>query len=144
MYGKWIDIIQKVRDEAPSQRNPVQTGLIRNDDIAPNTPPTEENKDQRASTDEASVPPATNQTDEERPPTENDFDIPTTKEAYESMLDRFKNAGLSQVEADEAIKTRTTSYNRACREYKKKQTEKKKQASGKSSNQSRRGSFKKQ
>ena len=58
-------------------------------------------------------------------------------------MDRFRNAGLLQTEAYEAIKTRMTSYNRACHEYKR-QTERNKQASGKSANQSRRNSIKKQ
>jgi hypothetical protein len=81
---------------------------------------------------------------EEKCPTEEDFNIPTTKEAYETMMDMFKTVGLSQSEADEAIKARTLSYNRACREFRKKQTEKKKQTGGRVYSQARRNSLKKQ
>ena len=43
------------------------------------------------------------------------------------MIEKFNAAGLSTAEADEAIKTRTTAFNKACREHKKKIIEKRKQ-----------------
>ena len=58
------------------------------------------------------------------------------------MIDRFKTVGISQREADAAIKARTLSYNRACREFKKRQTEKKKQSAVKGLSQTRRNSLK--
>ena len=90
------------------------TGPLLNEVPTPNTQPTGENNNLTETNDDAQNPPETRQADDERAPTEKDFDIPTTKEAYESRVDRFRNAGLSHVEADEAIITRTTSYNRAC------------------------------
>ena len=63
---------------------------------------------------------------DEKTPTEHDFDIPTSEATYESMVERFKTVGLTQKEADEAIKARTTAFNRACREFKKKQLEQRK------------------
>ena len=39
-------------------------------------------------------------------PTEQAFDIPTTKEEYESMVDRFKTVSFSKMKVDEAIKNK--------------------------------------
>ena len=61
-------------------------------------------------------------------PTKESFDIPTTSEAYERMVDRLATVGLDKWEVDKAIEAKTTAYNRACREYKKKITEYKKKA----------------
>ena len=136
MFGKWIEIIQRVRDEAQDQQS-----------SQPNKPPQQQDREQSVPSEDKNI--EENQTVtmvneqavEEKPPTEEDFEIPTTKEAYESMIDRFKTVGISQPEADEAIKARALSYNRACREFKKKQTEKKKQIGGKGLSQTRRSSL---
>ena len=52
-------------------------------------------------------------------PTKESFDIPTTDEAYNLMVDRFATIGMTKGEVDDVIKARNTAYNRACREHKK-------------------------
>ena len=144
MYGKWIDIVQRVREEATNQHNPQPHPTQQQQDSKTSTTSEEveiltevrERESQIVATDKQPL--------EEKCPTEEDFNIPTTKEAYETMMDMFKTVGLSQSEADEAIKARTLSFNRACREFRKKQTEKKKQAGGRVYSQARRNSLKKQ
>ena len=59
-------------------------------------------------------------------PTEADFDIPTTEESYELMVERFASIGLAKWEVDKAIENKRTAFNRACREYKKLAEKKKK------------------
>ena len=146
MFGKWIEILQKINDEAnrtltyqPSK--PVSTPI----GAEQTTQPTQTVNDETKKTNQ--VEPSSDTGDESvipEEPTEEDFDIPTTKEAYENLIDKFKTVGLSQTEADEAIKTRTTAYNKACREHKKKLIEKKKQDAQKNQTRGRRGSIKKQ
>ena len=136
MFGKWNEIIQRVRDEGRNQQSsqPDKTSQQQEQELRV---PSEDKSTEESQT----VTKGNEQAMEEKPPTEEDFDIPTTKEAYESMIDRFKTVGISQREADEAIKARTLSYNRACREFKKKQTEKKKQSATKGLSQTRRSSL---
>ena len=59
-------------------------------------------------------------------PTKESFDIPTSSEAYERMVERLATVGLNKWEVDKAIEAKTTAFNRACREHKKKITEYKK------------------
>ena len=145
MYGKWIDILQKVRNEQPTERHHESEPDL-----------SQENRPQRAQ-QETNDPNTSNQNtnpggqvptiqkpNEDEAPTEEEFDIPTTKEAYESMLDRFKTVGISKSEADEAIKIRTTAYNKACREHKKRMIEKRKQNNLKAGANTRRNSLNKQ
>ena len=139
MFGKWIDIIQRMRDETGNRRN-INTTL------------TEDNQTQvptETVSREESNPSRTNQgtnesqaVAEEKAPTEEDFNIPTSKEAYELMINKFESVGISKGEADEAIKNRTTMYNRACREHKKRMAEKKKQEGQKTGANTRRNSIK--
>jgi hypothetical protein len=131
MYGKWLEIIDRIKEEA--NNNPGRTRALENEqnspltnsDVSPdeanhaNNPELQANEVRSVETESASP--------DEAPPLESDFDIPTTKEAYESMIDRFLTVGISKIEADEAITKRTTAFNKACREHKKRMTEKKKQ-----------------
>ena len=145
MYGKWIDILQKVRNEQPTERHrepepdtyqinrPQQAQPEIND---PHTATQNSNAGGQALTNQKPT--------EDEAPTEEEFDIPTTKEAYESMLDRFKTVGISKGEADEATKIRTTAYNKACREHKKRMIEKRKQNNQKAGANTRRNSLNKQ
>ena len=61
-------------------------------------------------------------------PTKEQFDIPTTEEAYERMVDRFATVGMERWEVDKVIEAKTTTFNKACREHKKSVTELKKKA----------------
>ena len=72
-------------------------------------------------------PQPTTENEIEDEPTQEEFYIPTTKAAYKSMVERLKTVGLSKGKADKAIKTITMAFNGACREYKNKIAEKKKQ-----------------
>ena len=76
-------------------------------------------------------------------PTKEQFDIPTTKEAYERMVDRFATIGLEKWEVDKVIEAKTTAYNKACREHKKSVTEsKRKSEPSKSGKSTRKNSLK--
>ena len=76
-------------------------------------------------------------------PTKEQFDIPTTKEAYERMVDRFATIGLEKWEVDKVIEAKTTAYNKACREHKKSVTESKRKTDpSKSGKYSRKNSLK--
>ena len=144
MYGKWIDIVQRVREEATNQHNPQPNQTQQQQDSKTSTTSEDVEILTEVKERESQIIATNEQPLEEKCPTEEDFNIPTTKEAYETMMDMFKTVGLSQSEADEAIKARTLSFNRACREFRKKQTEKKKQAGGRVYSQARRNSLKKQ
>ena len=67
-------------------------------------------------------------------PMEEDFDIPTTEESYERMVECFASIGLEKWETDKAIKNKRTVYNRAFREYKKLMEKRKKSEETKSNN----------
>ena len=125
MFGKWIDIIQRMREETGNGFNINATLTEDNQTPEPTQPVSHEESNPTRTNQDSND---TQAVAEEKAPTEEDFDIPTTKEAYESMIDKFKSVGISKGEADEAIKNRTTMYNRACREHKKRMAEKKKQA----------------
>ena len=73
-------------------------------------------------------------------PTKEQFDIPTTEEAYERMVERLSTVGLARWEVDKAIEAKTTAFNRACREHKKHLTELKKKADPKQTMKTRKNS----
>ena len=139
MFGKWIDIIQRMREETRNGFN-IDATLTEDNQTPEPTEPVLRNESNPTKTNQGSS--DTQVVAEEKAPTEEDFDIPTTKEAYESMIDKFKSVGISKGEADEAIKNRTTMYNRACREHKKRMAEKKKQDGLKTGANTRRNSVK--
>ena len=143
LFGKWIEIIQKINDESGassihSKNTPEITPTNPQVTAQPSPNEEEQMEDDLNITEQQE----NKQTLEE--PNPKDFDIPTSEEEFESMIDRFKTVGISRREAEEAIKSRTTTYNRACREYKKMMTEKKKQDGNKQTPRARRGSLKKQ
>ena len=74
-------------------------------------------------------------------PTKEQFDIPTTEEAYERMVERLASVGLAKWEVDKAIEAKTTAFNRACREHKKLSTELKKKTDPKQATKSRKNSL---
>ena len=146
LYGKWIHLVQKVEEESNDQTLTQSSARTPGRVELPEHASTPIEIDQRVLTthlvetrkevvqrDESLAVETIVVNEVENPPTERDFDIPTSEEMYESMIERFKTVGLSKKEADEAIKARTTAYNRACREFKKKQIELKKQVGSKSS-----------
>ena len=133
-YGKWIEIIKKVNNEPNIRRrekstleeeNPVNESqtpsnlTLTQEEIVSPIPEvvTESNGNKTTADTRAEV--------ETREPTEADFDIPTSDESYERMVERFASIGLAKWEVDKAIENKRTAYNRACREFKK-QVEKKK------------------
>ena len=59
-------------------------------------------------------------------PTEAVFDIPTSEESYERMVERFASIGLERWETDKAIEAKRLAFNRACHEHKKAVEKKKK------------------
>ena len=81
MYGKWIDIIQRVRNETPEERY-LETGTnVSNNEPLRNTPHSE-GKETTSPAEEpkqnSSHPCKQTQVDE-RPPAKEDFDIPPPK-----------------------------------------------------------------
>ena len=77
-------------------------------------------------------------------PTKEGFDIPTTQEAYERMVERLASVGLARWEVDKAIEAKTTAFNRACREFKKTNEGKKTHTDPKNTRVTRKNSFKNQ
>ena len=136
LYGRWIELVQKVDDESNDQtitqttnRTPAREMV--SDFESTHVELVEQVQSSEVANEVAQQVASTSQqlsidTENEKPPTEHDFDIPTSEATYESMVERFKTVGLTQKEADEAIKARTTAFNRACREFKKKQLEQRK------------------
>ena len=76
-------------------------------------------------------------------PTEQNFDIPTSEESYELMVERFATIGLTRAETDKAIENKRTSFNRACREFKKAIEKKRKSEENKTKRTVRRNSLQK-
>ena len=131
-YGRWPDLIKKINEESTEgiyQRR--QQNTIQNRDKTPEL--VQQTNDEPRSTPQST---STQPTETDKSleaiigsePTKESFDIPTTSEAYERMVDRLATVGLDKWEVDKAIEAKTTAYNRACREYKKKITEYKKKA----------------
>jgi hypothetical protein len=132
-FGRWLELVKKIQEEAPGSR------------YRPNTQshheaPEKSNQTNSGEKDSASQVPESQLPSSSRPtqdvgtpettigpePTKEGFDIPTTSEAYERMVDRLATVGLERWEVDKAIEAKTTAFNRACREHKKKITEFKK------------------
>ena len=130
-YGRWNDIVQNEKEEklrrsfkhpgdysSRTANGPEQT---REPSVAPNT--TRQNEDSIQTPEEeeqtGSVMVDTDETTPPKAPTKEDFDIPTTSEAYEMMVDKLASVGLAKWEVDKAIEAKTTAFNRACREFKK-------------------------
>ena len=120
-YGKWTDIIEKVVTETSGQRQ-----------YQSREPETESNGEQAQANEGQSLAEPERQQQaslesndarrdpsELKEPTEEDFDLPTSEEAYERMVERFASIGLERWETDLAIKNKRTAFSRACREYKK-------------------------
>ena len=141
LFGKWIEIIQKIDDESGASASHPRREYGANATNSEITAQPTQNEEKEKEKESRVI---NEQEDKQIPeePNPKDFNIPTTDEEYESMIDRFNTVGISRTEADEAIKNRTTAYNRACREYKKMMTEKKKQTGNKQPPRSRRGSLK--
>ena len=135
-YGRWPELVRKVQEESlgrrPRANTTTSTELA---DKGGKTGNDEENDSSQREPDRntagTSQPKETFKTLENElgpEPTKEGFDIPTTQEAYERMVDRLATVGLEKWEVDKAIEAKTTVYNRACREYKKKITELKKKS----------------
>ena len=157
MFGRWVDLVTKISQEtndniarrenlSESDRRLVTGVEVHNEVVASNQPPKSPKPKTNDHTPEQTNPErgAVSEIEIVDEPTHADFDIPTSTAAYESMVERFITVGLSKKEVDETIKTRTTAYNRACREHKKQLMEKKKQEGAKAATRFRRGSIKKQ
>ena len=152
-YGRWPELIAKTRFETSSGqysqgRNDIerQDRPAQGEDIQPETQRTSENTNLQTRNQQTNVAPeATMSSNTQQPtetplaPTKEQFDIPTTEEAYERMVERLSTVGLARWEVDKAIEAKTTAFNRACREHKKLTVEPKKQTT-----KTRKNSFKKQ
>ena len=70
--------------------------------------------------EKSGIEPATKSTLEDaiHPPTEEEFDLPTNKEHYESMVDRFATIGLKRPDVNKVLESRCTAFNKAHREFK--------------------------
>ena len=94
------------------------------DDTATMSPNTEcISNSQQTTSEPTPQPPVANETPEMNPgpePTKEAFDIPTSQEAYERMVERLATVGLAKWEVDKTIEAKTTAFNRALREHKKK------------------------
>ena len=63
--------------------------------------------------------------------TEEEFELPTNDQQYESMVDRFATIGLKRTDLDKVLESRRTAFNKAVRKFelaeRKKKTEEAKQ-----------------
>ena len=136
-FGKWVEIVNKVSSERTRGRrfsnpDPIQNDDEETDNLIGNTQEgcsNSQNHEQITKESTSTPNPikdTANKVQELKEPTEEEFDIPTTEEAYERMVERFASIGLAKWETDKAIEQKRTAYNRACREYKKAVEKKKK------------------
>ena len=153
-FGRWPELVKKIEEDAPGGRfqqntrsNPEthnSNNMIDNDVV----------KDTQSHRPEQQLPKETQPVEERKSPeaelgpepTKEGFDIPTSQEAYERMVDRLATVGLERWEVDKAIEAKTTAFNRACREHKKRVTEFKKKSdeANKKAKSSRKNSLVKQ
>jgi hypothetical protein len=154
-FGRWAELVDKVNIESAtgkSRRNSGNQGRQEEQprasnyektsgpDSQPEVRPvaeTSSNSNQRSNGNQTEA----KQTDpnEQKGPTKEEFDIPTSVEAYELMVERLATVGLAKWEVDKAIEAKTTAYNRACREFKKNSN----QVDSKAARVTRKNSFRK-
>ena len=124
-FGRWTDLVAQIGQENPSKRWSNNTRSERNEPAAVTRPESDEAMETPTQESSSTQEKETSNKDESpknslpEVPTKESFDIPTTDEAYNLMVDRFATIGMTKGEVDDVIKARNTAYNRACREHKK-------------------------
>jgi hypothetical protein len=147
-YGKWTEIVKKVSSEQigkPKQhpRERDEQGRDAGHQLPAYNQPLVQPREEERETSQGNDIQESPAEIEPREPTEEEFDIPTTEEAYERMVERFASIGLAKWETDKAIENKRTAYNRACREFKKMCEKKKKSDESKSKRLVRKNSIQK-
>ena len=145
LYGRWNELVNNAdkrdaggRRQPPETRESTDMGTMIEQNENRNT---EKGENPNTTLSQPSKADETNHPGPE--PTKDQFDIPTTDEAYERMVDRFATVGLQRWEVDKTIEAKTTAYNKACREHKKLVIEYKKKAdSNKAGKNTRKNSLK--
>ena len=120
LFGRWNELVDNAdKRGAGGRRQQPETQI--NEEADPNSKQkdskTPEQEDQPAALSTQN----TNTEDNNHPgpePSKEQFDIPTSDESYERMVDRFATVGLQRWEVDKTIEAKTTAYNKACREHK--------------------------
>jgi hypothetical protein len=144
LYGKWNEFVDN-----PDRRRTGDKRHLPEQQTSKDIPKENEIRNPEHERDEQPTLPQSQNTNTEEQghpgpePTKEQFDIPTTDESYERMVDRFATVGLQRWEVDKTIEAKNTAYNKACREHKKLMTEyKKKRESTKVGKTTRRNSLK--
>ena len=153
-FGRWPELVKKVQEEAHGGRFQQNTRSNPETHDSGNRIDNDVVKDTQSHRPEQQLPKETQPVEERKSPeaelgpepTKEGFDIPTSQEAYERMVDRLATVGLERWEVDKAIEAKTTAFNRACREHKKRVTEFKKKSdeANKKAKSSRKNSLVKQ
>ena len=152
-FGRWPELVAKTSMEAasgryrqgqrPDQQSEQEHGQSTSTSTSTtNQPPAQPSRSTQLEHTESKA------ADKQQPqsqvpplPTKEQFDIPTTEEAYERMVERLASVGLAKWEVDKAIEAKTTAFNRACREHKKLTTELKKKTDPKQTMKTRKNSL---
>ena len=160
-YGRWVELVQNAKESNFRSPHNSQNKTLTNFQNEPETENDNDNSQvlKQPAMEDQHTPGSSSGTESENKesqktnvqtqeigpePTKEQFDIPTTTEAYERMVDRLATVGLDKWEVDKAIEAKTTKYNRACREHKKKISERKKADDLKKGKTTRRNSINKQ
>ena len=132
-FGKWIDILKNEEEKVSSKNRQIgmfgveKTGEIpmsnssrpAKPDIEPSvTGVVVAHESNTQQVDQGNVD-AEPEEIESQPPTMKEYDIPENDAEYESMMELLTGCGMKQSEVQQAIKSRETAYNRACREFRK-------------------------
>lgn len=119
---KWIDIVNKVNSEQMDRQRHQeveQPGRGAEEEKLTQEKQQSPRKKNSNETESANTTgkPVANPEPELKEPNEADFDIPTSKESYKRMVERFASIGLERWEIDKAIEANQLAFNRACHEH---------------------------
>ena len=127
MYGRWVELVEKNKAGLlGKQKNDNRPQLKQRDDHeVSNTnehirDTTNAQPEPQTAYEKSAVEPRANQIVEHptQAPSEEEFELPTNEEQYESMVDRFATIGLKRSDLDKVLESRRTAFNKAQREFK--------------------------
>ena len=123
MFGRWYELVSKNKKgllgkptEPKQQSTPSTQENEPEKQALSREPQTKEKNDEKNEKENETG--SQNSDVSVYPPTEEDFDIPTNEEQYESMVDRFATIGLKRPDVDKVLEARGTAFNKAQREFK--------------------------
>ena len=132
LYGRWTELVAKnQKDLLGKQNGDVVSNQSNEQSIEPNTTRQQTQKVAPETVSNEETEPVQATTDVVQAPTEEEFELPTNDQQYESMVDRFATIGLKRTDLDKVLESRRTAFNKAVRKFelaeRKKKTEEAKQ-----------------